>query len=271
MDDLTELALARYCEAMFYDYEREWRTSGTVELDRPDVTAWKRPGWPVGYSRVSRATWTADEADAGIAAVLAFFRETPFHWHVGPSSGPRDLVDRLVVKGLVVLARPRLMTIALPLPSNWPSAADVRIVEVSDAREARVGLRLAHHDEADLDRDVAERLAYLETPGRRGGFLVAYLNNVPVANAGYRYSADGRCVYLTGAETAEPFRGRGIYKSIIAYRAARAAAWGCSLASIVANAETSARILARHGFADHGPMPRLAFPTAPSFTRSAVG
>jgi GNAT superfamily N-acetyltransferase len=271
MDDLTDLDLARYCEAMFYDYEPDWRTSGTVDLDRPDVTAWKRPGWPVGYSRVARATWSAAEADAGIDAVLAFFGETPFHWHVGPSSGPSDLVDRLVARGLVVLARPRLMTVALPLPADWPTVADVRIVEVSDAKEARVGLRLAHHEDEHLDRDVAERMAYLETPGRRGGFLVAYLSEIPVANAGYRYSSDGRCVYLTGAETAEPFRGRGIYKSVIAYRAARAVARGCNLASIVANAETSAPILDRHGFVDHGTMPRLAFPTVPSSTRSAVG
>ena len=271
MDDLTDLDRARYCEAMFSDYEPEWRTSGTVGLDRPEVTAWKRPGWPVGYSRVSRATWTAEGAEAGIDAVLAFFGDTAFHWHVGPSSAPSDLVDRLVARGLVVVARPRLMTIPLPLPSEWPLVAQARIVDVSDATQARVGLRLAHHQEADLDRDVAERMAYLRTPGRRGGFLVAYLDDVPVANAGYRFSSDGRCVYLTGAETAEPFRGRGIYKAVIAYRAALAVARGCSLASIVANVDTSAPVLARHGFADHGAMPRLAFPSAPASTRSAVG
>jgi GNAT superfamily N-acetyltransferase len=264
------LELARYCEAMLFDYEPEWITPGTIELDRPDVRAWKRPGWPVGYSRMSHAKWTADEADAGIDEVLAFFGEAAFHWHVGPSSEPSDLVDRLVAKGLVLLAEPRMMTIALPLGSDWPIAEGVRIVEVSDAATARVGLRLAHHAEADLERDVAERMAYLEMASRRGGFLVAYLDDVPVANASYRYSSDGRCVYLTGAETAEPFRGRGIYKSLIAYRAARAAARGCSLASILANVETSAPILGRHGFADHGPLPRLASPVAPRFTRSAV-
>ena len=55
-----------------------------------------------------------------------------------------------------------------------------------------------------------------------------------IANAGYRYSSDGRCVYLTGAETVEQFRGRGVYKTLIAHRAARAVERGCVLASILA-------------------------------------
>jgi GNAT superfamily N-acetyltransferase len=151
-----------------------------------------------------------------------------------------------------------MMTIDLPLAADWPIPAGTRVVEVEDEETARLGLRLAHHDGADLERDVVERMAYLGTPGRRGGFLVAYLDGVPVANAGYRYSGDGRCVYLTGAETAEPFRGRGVYKSLIAHRAARAAERGCTVASILANRDTSAPILVRHGFSDHGALPRLA-------------
>src|SRR5205823_14093642 len=110
----------------------------------------------------------------------------------------------------------------------------------------------------------------LGVPGRRGGFLVAYLGDAPVANAGYRYSSDGRCVYLTGAETVEQFRGRGVYKTLIAHRAAKTAERGCDLASILANPETSAPILARHGFADHGPLPRLAPRESPRFSLRAL-
>src|SRR5712691_2075401 len=107
--------LARYCEAMLYDYEPEWRPPGIVELDRPDVLAWKRPGWPVGYSRVAYARWSASEADARIDELLEFFGDTPFNWYVGPSSTPADLEARLVRRGLVVKERPRLMTATLPL------------------------------------------------------------------------------------------------------------------------------------------------------------
>jgi GNAT superfamily N-acetyltransferase len=262
--------LARYCEAMLYDYEPDWRPPDLVDLDRPEVVAWKRPGWSVGHSRVAYAKLTAEDADARIDEILAFFGETAFNWHVGPSSSPDDLVDRLTARGLVVVATPRMMTVDLPLPADWPVAAGVRVVEVDDEATARLGLLLAHHEGADLERDLAERMAYLGLPSRRGGFVVAYVDDVPVANAGYRYSTDGRCVYLTGAETAEPFRGRGVYKALIAYRARSAAARGCTLASILANAETSAPILARHGFANHGVLPRLAPGGAARFSLRAV-
>jgi len=262
--------LARYCEAMLYDYETEWSPDGLVEINRTDVLAWKRPGWPIGNSRVAYAKWTESAVDVRIGELLAFFGDTAFNWHVGPSSSPGDLVDRLVSYGLVLVAQPRMMTISLPLDDVWPRNSELRIVEVATPKMARISLQLAHHGPAQIERDVAERMTYLGVPSRRGGFLVAYLGDVPVANAGYRYSADGRCLYLTGAETVEEFRGRGIYKTLIAHRAARAVERGCVLASILAHTETSAPILERHGFADHGPLPRLAPPDSPRFGLRAV-
>jgi GNAT superfamily N-acetyltransferase len=262
--------LARYCEAMLYDYEAEWTPDGLIEISRSDVLAWKRPGWSIGNSRVAWANWTESDVDTRIDALLEFFGDTAFNWHVGPSSSPRDLVNRLVSHGLLPVAEPRMMTITLPLPDDWPVNSEVRVVDVADAEIARLGLRLAHHDSPDIERDLVERMRYLGLPSRRGGFLVAYIGDVPVANAGYRYSSDGRCVYLTGAETVEQFRGRGVYKTLIAHRAAKAVDRGCVLASILAHTRTSAPILARRGFADHGPLPRLAPPESPRFGLQAV-
>jgi GNAT superfamily N-acetyltransferase len=244
---------AEYCEAMLYDYEAEWRPAGLVEIDRPDVVAWMQPGWPIGRNRVAYAKWAAAHVDRRIDEILAFFADAPFMWHVGPSSTPPDLEPRLLAHGLVVGERPRLMTAALPL--SGLREADVRIVEVVDRATARVGLSLAHHAGADLERDLKERMAYLSLPTRRSGWLVAFAGDAPVANAGYRFSADGRCLYLTGAETIESRRGRGIYQTLVAYRARLAYERGCEIVSILANRHTSAPILARHGFADHGELP----------------
>jgi hypothetical protein len=235
--------LAQYCEAMLYDYEREWRPEGTVELDRPDVLAWKRPGWPVGYSRVAYVKWTAEEADARIEELLEFFGDAGFHWHVGPSSTPEDLEARLAAHG---------------------------IVEVADRDIARLSLQLAHHTGEDLERSLNERMAYLTLPTRRTHFVVVFLGDVPVANASYRWSSDGRCMYLTGAETAETYRGRGVYQTLISYRARLAHERGCEIVSILANRKTSAPILRRHAFADHGEQPRLGRPAVPPYGMRAV-
>jgi GNAT superfamily N-acetyltransferase len=150
-----------------------------------------------------------------------------------------------------------MMTIALPLPESWPNNRAVQIEEVVDERTVRTSLELAHHSGDDLERSAAERLSYVRLPGRRGGYVIASVDGVPVANAGYRYSSDGRCVYLTGAETVEAYRGRGVYKTLVAHRAATAARRGRTIAAILANSDTSAPILARHGFADDGELPRL--------------
>jgi GNAT superfamily N-acetyltransferase len=245
---------------MLYDYEPDWHPLGVVELDRPDVLAWKRPGRPIGYSRVAYAKWSAHEADARVDEVLAFFGEVPFLWHVGPSSSPVDLERRLAARGLTLGERPRLMTAPLPLEGKWRSA-DVRIVDVADRTTARLGLSLAHHvggapvKGGELDRMVDERMAYLALPTRRGGYLVAFDGDDAVANAGYRYSSDGRCLYLTGAEVVEAHRGRGIYQTLVAHRARMARAQGCKIMSILAYRHTSAAILAHHGFTDHGDLP----------------
>src|SRR6266545_4322908 len=55
---------AQYCEAMLYDYEPDWHPSGVIELDRPDVLAWRRPGRSIGHSRVAYAKWSEAVVDA---------------------------------------------------------------------------------------------------------------------------------------------------------------------------------------------------------------
>jgi GNAT superfamily N-acetyltransferase len=266
---LTDAERARYCEAMLYDYEPEWRPAGIAEIERPDVRAWKRPGWPAGHSRVAYAKWSTDDAERCIDELLAFFGDAQFTWYVGPSSTPADLEARLVRRGLVVQERPRLMTASLPLSGEWRDAG-VRIVDVADRETARLSLELAHHEGDELERSLAERMAYLALPTRRGGYVVAYEGDVPVANAGYRFSSDGGSLYLTGAEVVEQHRRRGIYQSLVAHRARMAQARGCAIVSIIANRNTSAPILARHGFVDHGEQPRLAPRDAHRRTRRAV-
>ena len=60
-------------------------------------------GLPVDlFNAVVLARLTPDTADARISAVVAEFqtRALPFVWHVGPTSGPADLPERLLAHGL---------------------------------------------------------------------------------------------------------------------------------------------------------------------------
>ena len=257
---------ALLAEAIMWDYEADWLPPGLEAVDRPDLLMWRRTQGPAAQARwanrISYVRTPIERVELVIDEVFAFFAGRQFTWVVGPSSRPVDLTSRLQARGLVDEGDGDLLTADLPI-TGLRSAPDIEIVEVENAELARVGLHLAHPtaSAAELDALTQERVVYLEHPGHRGGYLVAFVAGEPVANAGYRYSADGRTVYLSGAETVERFRGRGIYQRLVAYRAEAAVRRGCGYAAIRARQDTSLPILEKRGFSNHGHLPILTRPT----------
>lgn len=250
-------------EAMLWDYERDFMPPGLEVVARDDLLMWRRAIGPASEqrwaNRVSFVRTTPAQAARVIDEALSFFGPLPFTWVVGPSSHPADLAARLRERGLADVGDGDLLTAVLPV-AGLRASPDLSIVEVEDEALARIGLRLAHPAASvpELEALLEQRLSYLRHPKRRGGFLVAFVGDEPAANAGYRYSSDGATVYLNGAETAEPFRGRGIYQELVAYRVAAAVARGCSYAAIRARRDTSLPILMKRGFVDHGHLPIFA-------------
>lgn len=256
---------ALLAEAMMWDYERDFMPEGMQIVEREDLLMWKRPDGPLAQrrwsNRLAYVRTTTDRVERTIDQVLAFFGPVSFTWVVGPSSRPGEIVARLESRGLVDIGDGDLLTAVLPI-SGLRVRADLGIVEVANEETALIGLRLAHPtaDDAEMAQLLRERLAYLRHPGRHGGYLVAFLGSEAVANAGYRYSSDGTTIYLTGAETVEGFRRRGIYQSLVAHRTRVAAERGCRYATIRARRGTSLPILVKRGFVDHGHLPIFARP-----------
>lgn len=250
-------------EAIMWDYEPDFVPVGMEVVDRQDVLMWKRPHGPFAQrrwsNRVSYVRTTSDQVERTIKEVFAFFGPVAFTWVVGPSSRPVDLGARLIAHGMVDIGDGDLLSASLPI-SGLRVKSDLAIVEVANEEMALIGLRLAHPeaDETEMDQILRGRMEYLRHPGRQGGYLVALLDGEPVANAGYRYSSNGATVYLTGAETVERFRRRGIYQSLVAYRAAAAMNRGCQCAAIRARRDTSLPILMQRGFVNYGHLPIFA-------------
>lgn len=122
---------------------------------------------------------------------------------------------------------------------------------VVDRAGLRDGLRVDNPDWDDA------RVAHkLEDRWRRLGknfwVAVAYLDDRPVGTARWSINAALAVVEFGGAETLMEFRGRGVYSTLVAFRAAHAAREGCTMASIIADAGTSAPILRKRGFTDVG-------------------
>lgn len=243
-----------------WDYEVDWLPPNIEVVERGDLLMWRRITGPQAQqrwaNRVGYVRTTASNVEALIDEIFAFFGALPFTWVVGPTSEPRDLAERLARRGLADVGDGNLLTATLPISGLRANDA-VRILEATDFAVVKVGLALAQPaaSSEDLATMLAERMAYLAHPGCRGGFLVACIREEPVANASYRYSSDGRTVYLGGAETVERWRGQGIYQSLVAYRTEAAIRRGCRYAAIRASRDTSGPILLKRGFADHGHLP----------------
>lgn len=258
---------AAIAEAVLWDYDPRYMPEGTEGIEREDLVLWTRPSPSKWSSGVRLARWSEADVERGIDEVFRHFDDLgrPFVWNVGPSSRPRDLADRLRARGMTDESRTRLLFAPLPLPEM--RRADVRIVDAREPATIGAFLRFGHPgwSEDDVADAIPERRLFLDVYDERAGLLLAYIGDELVANAAWRDSTDGRCVYLTGAGTIPVHRGRGIYQTLVAYRCERAmGARGCRYAAIQAQEDTSMPILLRHGFTDVGVVPVLARRPSPS-------
>lgn len=245
--------IARMVEALLWDYEPEWTPPGLELVERSDLLMWASASPSSNANRVVRAALTSSGADGEISRVIEFFheRERPFTWVIGPSTLPGDLGARLLSRGFTLRGRDhglarRVETMDVAVP---PDISIERVWNETQVREmVSISAAAFGYGPEAAEAVIRERLSYLSLPARRGGYLLARVNGRVVANAGWRDSTDGRCVYLSGAATLEEVRGRGIYTALLAARMSEAAERGCSWAAVQANPGTSSPILRRHGF-----------------------
>ena len=190
-------------------------------------------------------------ADAVIAAQLARFTGLPRSWEWKHYSydEPADLPQRLVAAGFT------------PEPDEALLAIDIADLDLDVAPPAGVELR-AVTDAAGIDAlvRVAEQVFGQEHAALRGLMrdalehdpspiegVVAIAGDVPIAGARLEFHPASGFASFWGDGTLPAWRGRGVYRALVAFRAARAAARGCDAIWVEASSE-SEPILRRLGF-----------------------
>src|SRR4051794_24790761 len=215
-------------------------------------------------SQVHWVRWTEDQAEERITEVLDFFhaKRQAFVWLVTAASAPASLRDRLGARGLSVELEGVMLAAALPI-AGLRVNPEIRVEEVTDGPQMLAALRVDHPtwDDGRLAPLVKERMRRL---GTNWHAAVAFLDGQTVGTARWFNHTDLRAVELVGAETLAGYRGRGVYSTLVAYRADHGAREGCTIAGIIADGSTSAPILRKRGFEDLGRATFFLSPAPPA-------
>jgi GNAT superfamily N-acetyltransferase len=219
-----------------------------VEAD-DGVLRWVAPG-----TQTSCIIWsalTAETADAAIAAQRAYFthRGTPVEWKYYDYDTPADLPARLLAAGfepedeeVMIVAETAAISPEVGLP------AGVRLAPVTD--EAGIEAMMAVRDRAfpDPSPELHERLLtqFRDAPESLE-MVVAMAGDEPVAAARVEFVPGTDFAGLWGGGTVPEWRGRGIFRALVAYRAGLAAERGYRYLQVDA-LPTSRPILERLGF-----------------------
>ncbi|MEW2519756.1 GNAT family N-acetyltransferase [Actinacidiphila alni] len=196
-----------------------------------------------------------DSADAAIAAQVAWLRSPEgegreFEWKLYSHDRPADLGERLRKAGFVPEPPETLMVAEVARLPQEPALPDgVRLVDVTDA--AGVDLVAKVHEEAfgaSADRLRTRLLGALADSPDTVLMTLAMAGDRPVSAARMELHPGTDFAGLWGGGTAEEWRGRGIYRALVAHRARIAAARGYRYLQVDAS-DQSRPILQRLGFA----------------------
>ncbi|MFD9002584.1 GNAT family N-acetyltransferase [Streptomyces sp. NPDC059582] len=204
-----------------------------------------------GWNGITWSALDAAGADAVIAEQIAYFTGLgrAFEWKLYAHDLPVDLGRRLLAAGFTPEPEEALVvaeTAGLSLDAEPP--AGVRVLPVTDA--AGVDLMVEAHEKAfgtDGARLRHQVLARLAADPESLVAVVALAGDEPVSSARMELVPGTPFAGLWGGGTVEAWRGRGIYRALIAHRARVAADLGYRYLQVDASAD-SRPILERLGF-----------------------
>ncbi|MEV7519920.1 GNAT family N-acetyltransferase [Streptomyces sp. NPDC091371] len=263
--DLDELVKVR---ALFDSEMREGVQPDSAEARVERVGAVVRHTVPgLGWNGVVWSDLDEGTADAEIAAQVAFFsgREDPeFEWKLYDYDRPADLGDRLRAAGFVAEPAETVLVARTSdlaaLPVEPPEGITLRVVE----DEAGVDLMMeAHHRAFGTERPrIREHvLSLLRNEPESVEAVLAMAGDTPVCGARMEMRPGCSFAGLWGGGTDPQWRGRGIYRLLVAHRARVAAERGIPYLQVDAS-DDSRPILERLGFASLGVTVPYVWPTA---------
>jgi ribosomal protein S18 acetylase RimI-like enzyme len=204
-----------------------------------------------GWSGIAWSGLGDADADAVIADQTAYFaaRGQKFEWKLYDYDRPPDLGRRLLAAGFAADGEESLMVAEVAsVPTRVTLPPGLRLLPVTDEAGldllADVHERVFGTDSSRLRRSLAAQLR--QCPGELA-MVVAMAGDQPVCSARIEFLPGTSFASLWGGGTLPGWRGRGLYRALVAYRARLAAARGYRYLYVDASPD-SQPILARLGF-----------------------
>ena len=206
-----------------------------------------------GWAGVTWCDLDPVSADSVIAAQISRFAtlSRPWEWKQYSYDQPPDLSDRLLAAGFTPEPTEALMVAEIAdLTLDVPPPAGVELLSVVDRQGVEALVRV--HDEA-FGGDHAEigrtLLAALERRSSTTAAVVGWAGQTPMTAGRVEFHPGTDFASLWGGGTLPAWRGRGAFRSLVAYRAALASARGFRYLQVDASPE-SRPILHRLGFVE---------------------
>lgn len=237
-------------------YDRQVRRGG--DGDGPGVRieevsgVVRRTGTADDWNGVLWSDLDADTADAAIAEQVRHFSSLglEFEWKLYAHDRPHDLGARLRAAGLVPEEDETLMVAETAgQTADAAPPEGVRLVPVTDAAGVELMVRL--HDTVfggDSSRLGKELLTRLTEAPETVVAVLAMAGDRPVSAARIEFRPGTDFAGLWGGGTLKEWRGRGVYRALVAHRARIAAERGVRYLQVDAS-DDSRPILERLGFA----------------------
>ncbi len=203
-----------------------------------------------GWSGVTWSYVDADRADAVIASQISRFAELarPWEWKHYSYDQPPDLADRLLAAGFTPEPTEALLVAEIAnLTLDVPPPPGVVLLPVVDERGVDALVQV--HNQVfggDHTASGAELAGFSHTPSRAVA-VVAMAGRAPIAAGRVDFHVGTEFASLWGGSTVPAWRGRGVFRALVAHRAAEASKRGFRYLQVDALPD-SRPILQRLGF-----------------------
>lgn len=236
-----------------FDEQVRRRPLAGVGIGHDDTATWSQQADGGGWNGIMWSHLDSGNADAVIAAQVTRFAQSaqPWEWKYYSYDQPADLPDRLQRTGFTREPDETLLIAAvahLDLATSPPDG--VRLLDVVDAAGIEAVVRV--HDEvfggdnSHIGKALTDGLSQQPTTVAA---VLALAGRTPIAAGRVELPAGTEFAGLWGGGTVVPWRRRGVFRALVAHRAALAAQRGFRYLQVDASAD-SRPILISLGFVE---------------------